>query len=749
MKHRVSFIGVLALVSATLALAPSSAAAAGGTTVYGSIPATLPGNVPSVGYEATSTSELGDLVQVGPGPRHLTTVDVVLSSWGCEDGSWVGGDCATTPGATFSHALTLNVYEVGPGNTVGSLIASKPSTFDIPYRPSADIANCGDGRWWDGSACYNGFAVPVTWDFSGDGITLPSQVIWTVAYNTTNHGAAPIGTGAACYTEPGGCGYDSLNVGVETFPGAPFAGIDVDPDGAFLSSTWGGAYCDDGVGGTGFLREDTAAGCWTDYKPLAAIHTDASTLTQGTVVVEPGNMNGWAFVQEISDGSGSLISGPAPTPLGSGSAQLTVDATGRELLLTGAFAGTRFDRITTLGFHSYRDSIDPGTLLSLSLQFDVDYDLTDSVGSWQGRLVFEPYQTVGNTIADRTWYQWSPLDGVWWASGSPGNQTCGQATPCEWLDVLALWPNAGIRVGGAGFPGMVQFKAGGPWTDGFVGNVDAFVIGVDDGAGNIAETTFDFEPGNVLGSCLAHDDAVNLVLTLLADCTTDQTVLVPNAYTLDGNGYTIFAVDPSGGHFLGAVVKNAADADTANVTNLTVQTVDLADVCDGGTDRLRGIMLEGAAGAITNNTVDVGQGAGGRTGCQEGNAIEVRNEPFDTNGADVLVTVSGNTILSYVKGGIVANGSVAATITGNTITGWGPVGVPFAAQNGIQVGFGGTATIRGNSVSGNDYTPRDWVACGLLYYQADGIRASANTLFDNERDVCNFGRGGGQYNPSS
>jgi hypothetical protein len=39
------------------------------------------------------------------------------------------------------------------------------------------------------------------------------------------------------------------------------------------------------------------------------------------------------------------------------------------------------------------------------------------------------------------------------------------------------------------------------------------------------------------------------------------------------------------------------------------------------------------------------------------------------------------------------------------------------------------------------------VACGLLYYQADGVRSSRNNLFANERDVCNYGKGGGNYNP--
>ncbi len=231
---------------------------------------------------------------------------------------------------------------------------------------------------------------------------------------------------------------------------------------------------------------------------------------------------------------------------------------------------------------------------------------------------------------------------------------------------------------------------------------------------------------------------------LTADCTTDHTLLIPDGWTLDGDGYTITAVDPAGGHFLGAIVKN--DGTSAIVTDLAVTASGLANVCDEANDRLRGILFDGAAGSITNNVVtNVNQGP---SGCQEGNAIEVRNSPFDTTGPDLAVTIDGNVASGYIKNGITANGSVAAVITNNVVTGSGPVGVPLAAQNGIQVGFGATAIVRGNAVNGNNYTPKTYVACGLLLYEADGVRASANTYSGNERDVCNFGKGGGQYTPN-
>jgi hypothetical protein len=220
-------------------------------------------------------------------------------------------------------------------------------------------------------------------------------------------------------------------------------------------------------------------------------------------------------------------------------------------------------------------------------------------------------------------------------------------------------------------------------------------------------------------------------------CTTDHTIPVPNGWTLDGDGHTITGVDPAGGHFLGAVVANGGAV--AHVTKLTVTVDGLANVCDGGVDPLRGILFDGAAGSITDSrAIGINQG---ESGCQEGNGIEVRNAPFDATGTDLAVTVSRNVVTDYQKTGILANGSVVASIVGNTVTSAGPV--DYIAQNGVQVGFGGAGLVRGNTISGNFSVGPD-LGCGILFFEADGVKQQANILFANERDVCNFGRGGGK-----
>ncbi len=272
---RVAF--TLAIVATLTAMTAGLASAAAPAKVaYNSVPDPLPGNVVSQAFQATQTSEFGDSVGLpgGPGSRKATSVEVVMSSWGCESGTWQGG-CVTSEGATFSHPITLNLYAVDPlTGEPAALLLTETRTFDIPLRPSADPVNCSaaPSKWYsvaDG-VCYNGFATTIAFPFA-DKVSLPSNVIWTVAFNTSGYGSAPMGYSTTCAQSAAGCGYDSLNVGAEAFVGQPSKGTDTDPNGAVLNSATAGQYCDGGVGGTGFLRLDT--GCWAGFTPLATIRT--------------------------------------------------------------------------------------------------------------------------------------------------------------------------------------------------------------------------------------------------------------------------------------------------------------------------------------------------------------------------------------------------------------------------------------------------------------------------------------------
>jgi hypothetical protein len=220
------------------------------------------------------------------------------------------------------------------------------------------------------------------------------------------------------------------------------------------------------------------------------------------------------------------------------------------------------------------------------------------------------------------------------------------------------------------------------------------------------------------GNCSFSSDGTTM--TLLGSCTTDATIVVP-VPNLTGNGYTITAVDPAGDHFRGAVVQ--AGTDTLNVDNLNVTSSGLAEVCDAGADRLRGILWDGASGSATQVNVDnINEGPNPSTpsGCQEGNSFEVRNFGGSSTIHVLFDTVSAT---HYQKTGIVCNGDSVCTVTDSTIVGDGPQ--PFTAQNGVQFGFGASGSVKHSEIDGNAYTGNTGDASGGILLVAGPFYGSA------------------------
>ena len=228
-------------------------AAAQASVVYNSIPTPLPPNVPSLGYEATSTAEFGGLIQFGGTDRLLMAATVVISNWAPESEYEAVG--ASTG---FLLPMTLNIYDVGPGNTVGSVIGSAQLDATILWRPEAD-PTCTRGVWRasDGS-CYNGFAQTVTFTFPG--LLVPDTVIYGLAFNTQSHGYQPTGTPTPA---------NSTNFGLSST--SPTAGNNPLPGTAYWNNSYAGFYADGGAAGVGVFRQDTN---WAPYS--GAISFDAA-----------------------------------------------------------------------------------------------------------------------------------------------------------------------------------------------------------------------------------------------------------------------------------------------------------------------------------------------------------------------------------------------------------------------------------------------------------------------------------------
>jgi hypothetical protein len=203
----------LLAVIAVMALGASAASAAG-EVIYSDLPAVKPGNVVSQGFEATATSSFGGQVEFGATARKNPTVTVIMSSWACQSGSWYEKNCVTAMGAKFEWPITFTVNEVGPGDTVGAQLGSATKTFKIPYRPSASkkCTGASAGAWYHMGQCFNGKAVKLYLPLKI--AKLPAKAIVTVSYDTSHYGATPQAP-QACNSEPQGCPYDSLNVGVQ------------------------------------------------------------------------------------------------------------------------------------------------------------------------------------------------------------------------------------------------------------------------------------------------------------------------------------------------------------------------------------------------------------------------------------------------------------------------------------------------------------------------------------------------------
>lgn len=241
-KKVTNFTLALALViSSVAAVGPfifseKANAAPGSQVVYDALASVNPlTNHASLGYQATSTDEFGDYIQLGGENRVLDDVTVTLSSWArwSDRATWDASTYDESNSATFSHPITLNIYaSTLTGGVPNTLLATSTQTFEIPYRP-------------DGFA-FNGIAHNITFDLSSLNAILPSEVIVGVEYNTQTHGDAPLGIAGP---------YNSLNVAVPS--SQPVAvGQDLDVNSVFWDTSHGPFYNDGGAAGTDIFRED-------------------------------------------------------------------------------------------------------------------------------------------------------------------------------------------------------------------------------------------------------------------------------------------------------------------------------------------------------------------------------------------------------------------------------------------------------------------------------------------------------------
>jgi hypothetical protein len=289
--------------------------------------------------------------------------------------------------------------------------------------------------------------------------------------------------------------------------------------------------------------------------------------------VSPANMNGWDFnaMGAPLTASGSFVAGPATPPLGPSSAEFSTGANGNGAIRVRNvnFAGTDLADITTLTYSSYTQ-VASYSGLHPYIQLYLDYD--GDLSTFEDLLFFEPeyqngYTGAVPTQADATtgvWQSWDALAGGWWSVFDTLGTIAAGASVRPLADFIALNPTAQIM--NPSGTGGVRFTAGfgAPTWDNYVGNIDAFTIGV---SGN--DTTFDF--GFQPTTTYADDSWTGFAPgTMIADADSSQLGAQPAQI-----GYDAFATVMEAINAVAAGGRTFVNAGTYNENLMLSKTLDL------------------------------------------------------------------------------------------------------------------------------------------------------------------------------
>ena len=241
-----------------------------------------------------------------------------------------------------------------------------------------------------------------------------------------------------------------------------------------------------------------------------------------------------------------------------------------------------------------------------------------------------------------------------------------------------------------------------------------------------------------LGSCAATQ--AGTTITLQADCVTTAQIDVANGVTVDGNGFSITAIDPVAGNFSGAVLRSAPGTATTpatmSVKNLTIT----GSFAANNPASLSGLYYDLAGGSITNVSIS---GITVDSGSQAGRAVEVRNGGSTT--APTL-SIDGLRVRNYNKSGVIIQGKTNYTATnmdiGPATTRDGNQSVTLAAANSFTVFGGPRGTITNSKIAGNRWAPDDGnpglpnatIAGGILVIDSPSLTITGVTVTGVDSD---------------
>ena len=157
------------------------------------------------------------------------------------------------------------------------------------------------------------------------------------------------------------------------------------------------------------------------------------------------------------------------------------------------------------------------------------------------------------------------------------------------------------------------------------------------------------------------------------------------------------------------------------ISHITVDAANNGYDCGAG--NLIGIYYQNSTGTITDS-VARNQSVGNGDQCGWGIGTE-------SNSGAPLLTVTNTSVHGFQKNGIAARGTGPGvgpelTAMGNTVIGAGATST-LPGQNGIEVAFGATGTVKSNYVADLLYTPSG-AATGILLYGSGASTVQANAV---------------------
>jgi hypothetical protein len=259
-----------------------------------------------------------------------------------------------------------------------------------------------------------------------------------------------------------------------------------------------------------------------------------------------------------------------------------------------------------------------------------------------------------------------------------------------------------------------------------------------------AGTTIEICPGT-------YPEQVSITKNLLLEGVSAGTSGAPTIVSPSG-GLVTNATDPSGGGPVAAQIVVKSPATSVTIERLTVDgNANKVTGCNGSGSSVPlivGIYFLNVSGSINQNAVRNQVQDSADQSCPNGLGIYAETG----GGAVTTTTISSNTVHNYQQNGITANGygdgsaGPSVIVQNNTVDGAGSTNRP--AKNGIQVGFGATGKIIGNTSIDNIWasdtnSDNGDAASGILVFGSTGITVSNNSVGNTQFGIVIESAGAG------